>query len=214
MSRAGAGDNGGTGKLCPCHSLRGLILLHWRWYNKVDVKKLVLKATGELCFNRYLAGAGWMAGIAPHSACWRLDEGCYRWLEEDTLSHPKSTLNFHAVCVKSLRMNGLSVWCCRGPYPGSPVPDPPWERGQQNQSLSWRSPGAVGGPPPPPPRSTMKTSQNKSWHRLNVHLLCLNICRISLLTFLAGFSVVNPPSRIASQTRRVRGLSLHTIHRF
>lgn len=141
-----------------------------------------------------------MAGIAPHFGGWMRVVTGDLWKTRFREPNQLRVFSFYSVCVKSLRMNGLSVWCCRGPYPGSPVPDPPWERGQQNQSLSWRSPGAVGGPPPPPPRSTMKTSQNKSWHRLNVHLLCLNICRISLLTFLAGFSVVNPPSRIASQS--------------
>ena len=68
---------------------------------------------------------------------------------EATHSRTKSTLSFYLVCVKSLRMNRLSVSCCRPPVLAG-VPDPPWERGQQNQSLSWRSPGAVGGPPPPP----------------------------------------------------------------
>ena len=107
--------------------------------------------------------------------------------------------SFYPVCVKSLRMNRLSVSCCPAPCPGwcarSSLGARPAESifiMAQSWSRGWSATATT-------PRTTMKTSQNKSWQRLNVHLLCLNICRISLLTFLAGFSVVNPPSRIASQ---------------
>ena len=160
-----------------------------------------------------ILGRGWLDGW-DSSACWRLDESCYRWIVEHTHSRTKSTLNFYPVCVKSLRMNGLSVWCCRGP-------------------LSWLACARSSlGARPAESIFIMAQSWSRGWsatatsaqHYEDIakQVLAPAQCPSALFEYLPHLSLnilgwfLCRKSSVSyrESDRRVRGLSLHTIHRF
>ena len=157
-----------------------------------------------------------MAGIAPHVGGWMRVVTGDLWKTRFREPNQLRVFSFYPVCVKSLRMNGLSVWCCRGPYPGSPVPDARSSLGArpaesifimaQSWSRGWSATATTAQHYEDIAKQVLAPAQCPSalfeyLPHLSLNILGWFLCRKSSVSY-------------RESERRVRGLSLHTIHWF